>query len=291
MRCRDLKECQRMKKKKSNRVKSLFNYTGNKYDLLDQLYSNFPKGKHVMLDLFCGGGSVFVNLEDKRFAKTYANDAITPLIEFFRYLQKEKFGVIKKELIKRKIYPKDKAEYLEIRNRFNLHGNFLDFFILSSSCHNNLIRFNRTGLFNQSWGRRGITDYTWKKMKVYHKKIYQNSRFVFLNEDFMNLQVPDDVTFVYLDPPYQVCEAGYNSTWEQKHEKYLYQFLDQLDSKGIKFLLSTMLNHKEKKNELNDKLENFFSKNIVSNYTKINRHKKPTNSQEVIVTNYETDPI
>ena len=44
----------------SNYIKSPFNYTGTKYPELEELYSHFPKDCDTLVDLFCGGGSVFM---------------------------------------------------------------------------------------------------------------------------------------------------------------------------------------------------------------------------------------
>ena len=59
---------------------SPLNYTGSKYRLLSQLLPHFPS-VNVCYDLFCGGGSVSLNVG---YDKVIANDVITPLIRFYR---------------------------------------------------------------------------------------------------------------------------------------------------------------------------------------------------------------
>ena len=61
-------------------LKSPFNYTGTKFFELEELFQYFPKGCDTIVDLFCGGGSVFINAGYKN---VIANDIIKPLIYFY----------------------------------------------------------------------------------------------------------------------------------------------------------------------------------------------------------------
>ena len=54
---------------------SPFNYTGGKYKLLPQLEKYIPKDVETLYDIFCGGGSFFVNFAHK-FKRVYVNDII-----------------------------------------------------------------------------------------------------------------------------------------------------------------------------------------------------------------------
>lgn len=47
----------------SNYIKSPLNYTGNKYRILSQIQQYFPRRIHCMIDLFCGGATVGLNVD------------------------------------------------------------------------------------------------------------------------------------------------------------------------------------------------------------------------------------
>lgn len=62
----------------STLIQSPLNYTGSKFRLLAQILPLFPKNMSIMLDLFCGGGSVGVNVEAKNIIM---NDKLKELID------------------------------------------------------------------------------------------------------------------------------------------------------------------------------------------------------------------
>ena len=43
-------------------IKSPINYTGNKFRILNQIQPYFPKNIGTMVDLFCGGATVGINV-------------------------------------------------------------------------------------------------------------------------------------------------------------------------------------------------------------------------------------
>ena len=69
--------------------------------------------------------------------------------------------------------------------------------------------------------------------------------------------------FVYLDPPYLLGCATYNESngWTEQDEKDMYKLLEQLDSKGVKFALSNVIQHKGKNHNL---LNDFAIKNRLN---------------------------
>ena len=64
-------------------VNGPFNYLGNKYKQLPQLFSFFPESA-VFVDLFCGGGSVGINSDSK---KVIFNDSSKQLMALYRYFK------------------------------------------------------------------------------------------------------------------------------------------------------------------------------------------------------------
>ena len=61
-------------------IKSPINYSGGKYRLLKYIIPLFPKEIDTFVDLFCGAGTVSVNVNSN---KTICNDLINYLPELF----------------------------------------------------------------------------------------------------------------------------------------------------------------------------------------------------------------
>ena len=95
--------------------------------------------------------------------------------------------------------------------------------------------------------------------------------------------------FVYLDPPYLITLGSYNdgkrgfNGWNEEEEKRLLNFITELNKKDVKFMLSNVLEHKGKTNNL---LNDWIKKNDF----KVIYYPEKTrgNRKEIIVINYES---
>ena len=114
-----------------------------------------------------------------------------------------------------------------------------------------------------------------------------------MSEDFEKMwEHINKNTFIYLDPPYLITLGSYNdgkrgfNGWDEKEELRLLKFLNKLNSKGIKFMLSNVLEHKEKKNKI---LIDWIKEN---NYRVIEyKEKTRKNRKEVLIVNYSEEEI
>ena len=260
---------------------SPLNYTGSKYRLMPVLSQHIPSDIDEIYDLFCGGGSFFINCFFK--GKIHVNDIIKELVEFYVFLQNNKWLDVLDAIQKRKIN-RNQTEYLLLRDRFNKGRNPIDLYLLCCSCTNNMMRFNKSLYFNQTWGNRTFNKSIENKLYDYHKRIYNNKNLIFTNKCFSNIVVKNKA-FVYLDPPYTITEAGYNCYWSKKLELQLYDYIDDLNKNGIKFLMSNVLSHKDKQNPHYNRMKKYNVVEIKFDYNKVSRSGK-SNSQEVIVKNY-----
>jgi len=268
------------------------NYAGSKDKLMPQLLKFFPESNTVdrFYDVFAGGLSVSINSPYKTII---ANDIIDPLIQFYFNLKKavdeNKLEEEIEKIISYKIDKKSKDDFLRVREEFNKTSNSYLFFALVSSCTNNLMRFNKSFKFNQTFGERTINDNTIQKIRDYalvlkEKSIYFSSRSY---PELFELFPPTQNDFIYLDPPYfGLSEAGYNAYWSKSLEEGLYNLVDDLDSKGIRFALSGMSIHKGIPNPNFTKLSKFKILNLDFNYEKVARKKNLGASQEILVINF-----
>lgn len=266
-------------------LQSPFNYTGSKSNLMNQLYEYFPSDCSICYDLFCGGGGFFMNSLNK-FNKIVANDIITPLIELYSWLQNTKWDKVMEALYNSDMSSiVDQETYLSIRSRFNEKRNFLDFFILVCSCTNNMMRFNNKNEFNQTWGRRSFNLNIERKLKAYQNRLYGTHKVKFENKSFYDIKI-EDGSFVYLDPPYLISEAGYNMCWSEELENKLYDYLEELNNRKIKFMLSNVMIHKGVTNPYLHRLKFFNITELEYNYGAVAKKRLERETIEIIVRNY-----
>lgn len=294
-------------------IKSPFNYIGGKYKLLPQIFPLFPKNINIAVDLFCGGGNVGLNL----FAeKIILNDNCTQLIElydlFLNYsfesiMQKIKLTIEKFHLSNSSKYGYEfyecnsskglseynKEHFMRLRKHYNENKDVLDLFLLIVFGFNNQIRFNTKGEYNLPCGKRDFNANMQKKLQIFIETL-KNKNIQTQNKDFRNFNISslDSASFVYVDPPYLLANAPYNenNAWKEKDELDLLEFLNKLDSNGIRFALSNVVYHKEKTHQiLLQWLKNNpkYNINYLSfNYNNCNYQTKSSESKEVLITNY-----
>jgi site-specific DNA-adenine methylase len=142
--------------------------------------------------------------------------------------------------------------------------------------------------FNQSHGKRAISDKTVEKLKFYMERMI-DKKIIFKNYNFNELFVkrfPTINDFVYFDPPYIQTEAGYNSIWSKKMENDLFDLMKKLTNNNIKFAYSNVSIYKGVENP---NMHIFKEYNIIEldhSYEKVARNKGGDN-QEILITNYD----
>lgn len=285
-------------------IKSPLNYIGGKYKLLPQLLPLFPKHISTFVDLFAGGCNVGINVTAYNHI---FNDNLTYLIDLYKKLVNEPLNSVLEYIENRILYyelsDENESGYLKLRQEYNSDNrNALDLFVLIAYSFNHQIRFNSKHEFNNPFG---------KKRSSYNDKMKSNLidfiirikelKCNFQNEHFnlFKIQMLDQNSFIYCDPPYLITTGTYNDGkrgfdgWGLKEEVDLLRFLELVDNNGIRFGLSNVIQHKGK---TNDTLISWISKNSYlkvnyldhnysnSNYQTLNRNKDA--SIEVLITNY-----
>lgn len=223
-------------------IESPIIYMGNKYKLLDRLIPLFPQKKYF-IDMFTGGGSVYMNVAHL-YEYVGANDILIDLINIHENLKNKEF--VQKAADLSIATKNSKDAYLELRESYNSDPAGEKLLALIWSCNSNMMRFNNNFKFNQTWGRRCYNRNTAKKISAYNANDYSNV--IFKTGDFSQviIEYPED-TFVYLDPPYSNTEAGYNAFWSDKDDENLIKLIDNYLDQGIAFGLSGVINNKPNK--------------------------------------------
>ena len=306
---------------KKDIIPSALNYIGGKYKLLPQLLPCFPENCDVVLDLFCGGANVGINLPSGRVIFNDCNEYIIGILSVFSRLPAEKvFDFLYKKIeacglslsskygyryyncessaglaaYNREAFGRLKDAFNKISIRDDEY--YLTLYLLIVYSFNNQIRFNKKGEFNLPVGKRDFNEKMQRKLKCFINRL-QSGNYTFINNDFKKIDTSflTEKSFVYADPPYLITCAGYNeaSGWTQKDERDLLSFLDTLNSRGIRFALSNVLESKGKTNEI---LKEWINKNtgkykvieLDYSYSNSNYHAKNRDKQtrEVLIVNY-----
>lgn len=295
-------------------IKSPYNYTGGKYELLEQLFEHFPKNQiRNYIEPFAGGYNVGINVFARKY---YINDTDTNVMDFYKSLtlMTPNFIISKIENIisEWKLTNSDAAAFYNFRkyvndiisdynndeispeNIFNLR---FYIFILSCFSFNSMIRYNKDGQFNNTFGRRRYNKNIAERLLAFIKELNEQ-QCIFSNKDFeifLTKHLPNDLNendFVYLDPPYLSTQANYclNNSWTINDEERLYKVIDKLNEKKVKFALSNLYAHKGVVNErLKEWVENnsYNVYHLDKNYDKVQLLKGKTNSDEILVTNFK----
>lgn len=296
-------------------IRSPFFYVGDKYKLMSQLKKLFPTDIDNYYEPFVGGGSSFLNTEAKKF---YLNDVNKNIIKLHCYLydfkkNREKFFEIlfktieeyglscsflgktvpdelKKEFVKTYYSRYNKENYLKMREDYNKDKKNLKLlYLLLIYGFNHMIRFNLKGDFNLPVGNVDFNQNVFVALNNYFDFLKKNN-LKFFNQDykeFLNSQSFKRGDFIYFDPPYLISNSEYNKMWSEKDERKLYQILDNLNKKNVRFGLSNLVIHKDKENEiLLNWMEKYKVYEVNSNYISRFDNTKKINSREVYVTNY-----
>ena len=294
--------------------RSPFFYVGDKFKLVPQLKEHFPTDIERFIEPFCGGGSVFLNVEAESYL---VNDIDSYMIALHKLLfnysaNADKFwddldSIInsyglsasflgrtvpeeyKINFVKTYYAKYNKESYTKLRSDFNADKtDLLKLYVLLIYGFNRMLRFNGNGDFNLPVGNVDFNQNVVNALNSYFDYIFDKDIYFYNTdfEQFISSVKPTEDDFVYLDPPYLITFSEYNKLWNEDTEHRLLDLLDQLDQNNVRFAISNIIKHKNKYNEifyLWAKKYNVI--NISSNYISFHDNTQK-GSYEVLVTNY-----
>ncbi|MCM1050232.1 MAG: Dam family site-specific DNA-(adenine-N6)-methyltransferase [Clostridiales bacterium] len=280
-------------------IKAPMNYIGNKYRIMGQIQRWFPKNIELMVDIFCGGCDVTFNTKADRHI---ANDLNFFVIDIYKEIQR--LGIEKTiykidDIINEwKLTKNDKSAYERFRNHYNNTKNPLDLYVLMCFSFNYQFRFNSAHEYNNTFGknRSSFNEVMRNNLNKLQGVIEQISYSACDFREF-DYGIMKEGDFLYADPPYLITCGSYNDGkrgfkgWGEDDERALYDILDRLTERGIKFALSNVSRHKGAVNNILldwKKERKYHMHKINFNYNNCNYHTKNSNNvtQEVLVTNY-----
>lgn len=296
-------------------VRSPLFYMGDKYKLIGQIKQYFPRDINRFIEPFIGGGSVFLNIKANEY---YLNDINSELYQIHNLLLKyskspEAFfkkieeyityyklshsylkDIVPKELkieYKKTYYSKfNNKGYNELKKDYNNSNpkDYLILYLLIIYGFNRIIRFNSKGEFNVPTGNVDFNKNVKTALDNYFN-ITKDKSITLFNLDyieFINSITLKKDDFIYFDPPYLISQSEYNKLWSESEEIRFLKFLDELDSKKIKFAVSNVIDFKGKTNTLFKEWSYKYKIiEIESNYISFHNNRQKE-IREVLVINY-----
>ena len=280
-------------------IKAPMNYIGNKYRIIGQIQKWFPKNIDLMVDIFCGGCDVTFNTSANRHI---ANDLNFFVIDIYREIQH--LGV--EEAIRRmddiirewKLTKTDKEAYERFRKHYNSTKEPLDLYVLMCFSFNYQFRFNSSHEYNNPFGKdRSSFNEVMRNNLSKLQGIIEQVEYTSCDFREFDYRLMKKGDFLYADPPYLITCGSYNDGkrgfkgWSEEDERALYDILDDLDEREIKFALSNVSHHKGTVNRILldwRKEHKYHMHRINFNYNNCNYQTQNSRNltQEVLVTNY-----
>lgn len=205
------------KEKITEKLNPFVVWPGGKRQLLKYIFPLFPKNYNRYIEAFLGGGAVFFNLQP---SKAIINDANEELINAYLAIKSNPEELI--ELLKEHGKNNSKDYYYKIRSLDrNINFSSLSsieraarFIYISKSCFNGLIRINKKGQINSSFGNKSEITFDYENIRKISK--------------FLNYPVSATAELVH----YTKEDFTTDKQIELKNE------CDRLTQRGVKFLLS-----------------------------------------------------
>lgn len=227
-------------------VPALLKWIGNKQRFAETIISYMPETFNDYYEPFLGSGAVMAQLLEMdrtqmfpHFDHAYGSDILPFLIEIFQMVKTEPFKLTnyyQKEIIK---YYQNPAEcYLQIRDRFNVNHNALDFCLLCRTCYSGVVRFRKSdGYMSTPQGPHNpIHPSTFSnRVNIWSTLLEKAS---FRCESFavaMDRAKPGDV--VYCDPPYTHSQSIIYGA-QSFDIDLLWRKIRACKDRGVKVLLS-----------------------------------------------------
>ena len=239
---------------------SPLNYIGSKAKIVKDIIRYLPDDYDTFVDAFGGGFNVGINIRNADVIYNDLNYLVKELICSFKEYDTYEYIMYMKKIIKKFGLEKANADaYLEARNYYNsLPDKKRDprlLFTIILYGFQQQIRFNSQHDFNNPVGMRWFNDKILEKMISFSRQI-KEGKYFFQSGNYKDLNdTITSSTFVYFDPPYKLTKGSYNDGkrgfdgWNKELEAELFLFADELTKRGIRFMLSYVIEHKGTTNQ------------------------------------------
>ena len=243
-------------------IDPFISYMGNKTKLLPYLDYLLPKDIEncTFVDLFTGAATVAINVNAR---KIVINDTDTLLTGIYKALStippEDAWKMVMDIVNKYKLSATNKKGYELCRDEFNeipvserANYWYWGLALIYHSFNRSHVAYNDKGKYNSSFGKEKCNLRLSKDRFIpFATKLYEGD-FEIYNKSYDEIDLDaykgQDI-FLYVDPPYLITQAPYNKGWSDESDKELYDFLDRCTEKGIKWMLSNVIENKKPKDK------------------------------------------
>ena len=245
------------------KVRPFVKWAGGKASLIPQITKYYPEALKTgyidkYVEPFVGGGAILLDVLQKyEVKKAYAYDTNQDLVNAYNVIKTNVDDLVKKlkkyedEYISLDMESR-KEYYYDVRNEYNSSERKIgklsvkravEFIFLNRTCFNGLYRVNQSGDFNVPMGK-------YKNPTICDEENLRNLSELLQNVEIIcgdyqdTLELVDNNTFVYFDPPYRPLNitSGFTSytkeDFDDEDQKQLASYYKKLDSKDAKLMLS-----------------------------------------------------
>lgn len=217
-------------------------WAGGKAKLADRIAKVLPKAR-VLVEPFVGAGSIFLNTDYEHYVLCDIN---ADLINTFAQLQQQPKAFIADAAYLFTPQNNNAARFNELKQRFNttadLYEKALLFVYLNRFCFNGLCRYNKSGVFNVSFGKYKAPYFPAAELAFFASRLNRAELHCrSFEKTFM--QLPLD-SVVYCDPPYVPLSstanfASYSADgFGQVHQRYLAHLANTARECGVQVVIS-----------------------------------------------------
>jgi len=234
--------------KTNHLIAPFLKWVGGKRQLIPSIEQFLPKNIRQLryFEPFVGGGAVFFYLQPEN---AIINDVNEELINVYQVL-KNKLEELIADLKKHDNTPEyfyeirglDRTDEFQQLNSVQRASRVI---YLNKTCYNGLYRVNNAGEFNAPFGRYKNPNIVNEPVLRAVHHFLNNNKIDIHNGDYTDtLSMADKKSFVYFDPPYHPISETSNFTgyvqggWNMDDQIRLREMCDQLNERGVKFLLS-----------------------------------------------------
>lgn len=232
-------------------VRSPLAYQGSKFKLLGEIRK--VCGKHrVFHDVFGGSGTVAMNMSSKIVHYNELDPMVYGVLKHLKHAPSAKkiIALLDATIKKYRLSAVNEDAYYEFRDKhYNKNPSMFLLWVLSKHAFSSLIRFNGKGGFNLPFGKRSpqrsvsrnqwIEDF-WQRLQ--NLRMHNKGYLQYVKEAHVKATSKD---IFYFDPPYLASGANvYKGHWTQADDDKLQALCDFLDSKGLRFVMSNVFQHR-----------------------------------------------
>ena len=218
-------------------------YQGSKRNLASVILRYVPKGVDCLIEPFAGSAAISIAASARQMARTYTvNDLNKPLAELLRLIVENPVETASfYEQIWNGQHDDSIEHFYRIREDFNRTQDPRLFLYLLARCVKGSVRYNASGMFNQSPDKRrcGTRPET-MRTNILGVSALLKGKASFSSSDYRDvLATAKTSDLVYMDPPYQgVCGDRDSRYFSGIGHGDFVAALEELNTRGVSYIVS-----------------------------------------------------